>query len=99
MEGYSVRFLTRKAGILEVRRTGQGYELDLPAWESAPKALPDIVAGMRQEPAETLWREGGYSLLVYESERSEERREGKACVSTCRTRWRPSHKKNKTSTI
>jgi PhzF family phenazine biosynthesis protein len=68
MEGDSVRFLTRKAGILEVRRTGQGYELDLPAWESAPKALPDIVAGMRQEPAETLWREGGYGLLVYESE-------------------------------
>src|SRR3546814_4509988 len=68
MEGDSVRFLTRKAGILEVRRIGPGYELDLPAWESVPKALPDIVAGMRQEPAKTLWREGGYGLLVYESE-------------------------------
>src|SRR3546814_20794602 len=66
MEGDSVRFLTRKAGILEVRRIGPGYELDLPAWESVPKALPDIVAGMRQEPAKTLWREGGYGLLVYE---------------------------------
>src|SRR3546814_991756 len=68
MEGDSVRFLTRKAGILEVRRIGPGYELDLPAWESVPKALPDIVAGMRQEPAKTLWREGGYGLLVYENE-------------------------------
>src|SRR3546814_16271521 len=67
MEGDSDRFLTRKAGILEVRRIGPGYELDLPAWESVPKALPDIVAGMRQEPAKTLWREGGYGLLVYES--------------------------------
>src|SRR3546814_10630004 len=68
MEGDSVRFLTRKAGILAVRRIGPGYELDLPAWESVPKALPDIVAGMRQEPAKTLWREGGYGLLVYERE-------------------------------
>src|SRR3546814_14396033 len=68
MEGDSVRFLTRKAGILEVRRIGPGYELDLPAWASVPKALPDIVAGMRQEPAKTLCREGGYGLLVYESE-------------------------------
>src|SRR3546814_11378490 len=59
---------TSKAGILEVRRVGPGYELDLPDWESVPKALPDIVAGMRQEPAKTLWREGGYGLLVYESE-------------------------------
>src|SRR3546814_14165904 len=50
-----------------VSRIGPGYELDLPAWESVPKALPDIVAGMRQEPAKTLWREGGYGLLVYES--------------------------------
>src|SRR3546814_12601654 len=51
-----------------VSRIGPGYEQDLPAWESVPKALPDIVAGMRQEPAKTLWREGGYGLLVYESE-------------------------------
>src|SRR3546814_18354366 len=28
--------------------------------------------------------------------RSEERRVGKECVSTCRSRWPPSHKKNKT---
>src|SRR3546814_14848035 len=28
--------------------------------------------------------------------RSEERRGGKACVSTCRSRWSPSHSKKKT---
>src|SRR3546814_14670918 len=28
--------------------------------------------------------------------RSEERRVGKACVSTCRSRWSPYHKKKKT---
>src|SRR3546814_20998774 len=30
--------------------------------------------------------------------RSEERRVGKACVSTCRSRWAPSHSKNKKTT-
>src|SRR3546814_20169229 len=29
------------------------------------------------------------------SDRSEERRVGKECVSTCRSRWSPYHKKNK----
>src|SRR3546814_13483226 len=29
------------------------------------------------------------------SDRSEERRVGKECVSTCRVRWSPSHKKKK----
>src|SRR3546814_13870355 len=30
------------------------------------------------------------------SQRSEERRVGKACVSTCRSRWSPYHNKKKT---
>src|SRR3546814_12928504 len=32
-------------------------------------------------------------------ERSEERRVGKECVSTCRSRWSPSHYKKKTITL
>src|SRR3546814_13380927 len=32
------------------------------------------------------------------SERSEERRVGKECVSTCRSRWSPYHYKNKNNT-
>src|SRR3546814_11628845 len=31
--------------------------------------------------------------------RSEERRVGKECVSTCRSRWSPQHSKKKTKTI
>src|SRR3546814_13682949 len=31
------------------------------------------------------------SALIIASPRSEERRVGKACVSTCRTRWCPNH--------
>src|SRR3546814_13633826 len=32
-------------------------------------------------------------------DRSEERRVGKECVSTCRSRWSPYHKKNKLLTV
>ncbi|MBB4640443.1 PhzF family phenazine biosynthesis protein [Rhizorhapis suberifaciens] len=64
----AIRFRTRKAGILEVRRTAQGYELDLPAWESAPKDLPEVVTAMGSKPVETRWRDGGYSLLIYDNE-------------------------------
>src|SRR3546814_19364213 len=33
--------------------------------------------------------------FAWYQERSEERRVGKECVSTCRTRWPPSHKQKK----
>lgn len=64
----SVRFRTRKAGVLEVRRAGGGYELDLPAWPTSPKPLPEMAAALGGGPIETRWREGGYSLFVYGSE-------------------------------
>src|SRR3546814_3667541 len=35
------------------------------------------------------WSYGGYAAL--QSVRSEERRVGKECVSTCRSRWSPYH--------
>src|SRR3546814_17923374 len=39
-------------------------------------------------------RQGGASAC--QATRSEERRVGKECVSTCRYRWSPSHSKKKT---
>lgn len=68
MEGDRVRFRTRKAGVLEVRRASGGYELDLPAWNTEPKPLPELVAGIGGAPVETRWREGGYCLIVYGTE-------------------------------
>ena len=67
-DAQSVRFRTRKAGILEVRRAAAGYELDLPAWEMVPADRSAIGALLGSAPAESLWRDGGYSLFVYESE-------------------------------
>src|SRR3546814_7185589 len=36
-------------------------------------------------------------LALYRTKRSEERREGKECVSTCRSRWSPYHYKKNTN--
>ena len=64
----TIRFRTRKAGLLKVTRAGDGYELDLPSWPVEPRPLPEMAEAMGGKPKETLWREGGYSLFVYESE-------------------------------
>src|SRR3546814_15546992 len=50
-----------------------------------------------------LWdTETGSQLALYPNlnakDRSEERRVGKECVSTCRSRWSPYHSKKKTNT-
>jgi predicted PhzF superfamily epimerase YddE/YHI9 len=62
-----VRFRTRQAGILRVERRDGGYALDLPAWPAAPRPLPEMAAGVGGAPVATLWRDGGYAVLVYES--------------------------------
>ena len=66
-EDHSVRFATRKAGVLEVSRDGQSYLLALPAWTVEPKPLPDIAAAMGGNVIETHWRDGGYAILLYQS--------------------------------
>ena len=63
-----VRFRTRKAGILEVARAGEGYELALPAWAPSPKPLPEIVAALGLAGAvETLWQPARYAVVVLEN--------------------------------
>lgn len=65
----AIRFRTRCAGVLTVSRANSGYELALPAWAPSPKALPNVVAALGIENVvETLWREGGYGVIVLESE-------------------------------
>lgn len=63
-----VTFRTRKAGILSVARAGAGYELALPAWAPSPRPMPEIVAALGVEAVETLWREGGYRVVVVADE-------------------------------
>jgi PhzF family phenazine biosynthesis protein len=64
-----VTFRTRKVGILEVARDGDGYALALPAWRATPKPLPDLLAGLGLDRAmETLWHEHRYALVIVEDE-------------------------------
>ncbi|KQN06664.1 PhzF family phenazine biosynthesis protein [Sphingobium sp. Leaf26] len=65
IDGDVIRFRTRHAGILTVTRDGGGYALSLPAWDMAPKPLPDLAAGLGGQPVETHWRDGGYALFFY----------------------------------
>lgn len=63
-----VRFRTRKAGILEVARAGEGYELALPAWSPSPKPLPEIVAALGvANVVETFWHPARYCVIVLET--------------------------------
>lgn len=66
-----IRFRTRKAGLLEVARAGDGYALSLPAWAPSPRPLPDIVAALEIDPAsvvETLWHDHHYGVVVLRDE-------------------------------
>src|SRR3546814_16144641 len=59
---------------------------------------------MLGRPGQGAWQGGGQSTAClalaegFETARSEERRVGKACVSTCRPRWSPYISKKKTKT-
>jgi PhzF family phenazine biosynthesis protein len=63
-----IRFRTRRAGLLEVARDGDGYAMSLPAWKPAPKPLPEVLAALGCTARETLWHPGGYALIVLDSE-------------------------------
>jgi PhzF family phenazine biosynthesis protein len=52
LEGERVRFRTRKAGLLEVRRAGDRYELDLPETLVAPAEQPELLQALRTPGAE-----------------------------------------------
>ena len=63
----AVTFRTRQAGILEVARQGDGYDLALPAWGPSTKPLPEIAAALGIEsPVATLWHARGYALVIVE---------------------------------
>jgi predicted PhzF superfamily epimerase YddE/YHI9 len=64
----SVRFRTRLAGVLEVRRQGAAYELALPAIPVAPAQLPDALAALGGAKPLSVWRNPDhYNVFIYES--------------------------------
>ena len=69
--GERVTFRTRKSGILEVRREGDGYEVGLPATRSVPGTSDEAAALMGGNPV-AIYRPQGkdirYHIFLYETE-------------------------------
>jgi PhzF family phenazine biosynthesis protein len=64
----TVRFRTRKAGVLEVRRLGQGYELALPAIATERGDFTAAAEALGAAPRE-VWRSPDrYNVFLYASE-------------------------------
>src|SRR3546814_15126339 len=82
-------------GVADRERLGERImERDVGAAEIAHRigAVDTVRAAMRGQPLVHL---AAVPRLVLHRPRSEERRVGKECVSTCRSRWSPYHYKNK----
>ena len=64
--GERVRFRTRKAGVLEVRRDGTGYALALPAIHAEPGERSEAVPLLGRAQPSRSWRHpDGYTVLLY----------------------------------
>ena len=63
----TVRFRTRKAGILTVRRDGQDYAMDLPSYPPEPVEHPAFVAALGCDVEAVLRHPNGYLLAVLAS--------------------------------
>lgn len=62
-----VRFRTRKAGVLEVAREGDGYAMALPAYPPAPAQVPGLLDALGVDRGEVLRHPNGYDLTVLDS--------------------------------
>lgn len=63
-----IRFRTRRAGILEMRRSWEGYELALPAIHTCHATWPEAANLLGAAPLE-IWRHAdGYAIFLFESE-------------------------------
>lgn len=69
--GGRVTFRTRKSGVLEVVKTGEGYELALPAIATAPDTAANQAEAIRllgAEPMEVFRSALGYNVYLFENE-------------------------------
>ena len=66
--GDRVTFRTRKAGVLEVRRSDAGYELALPVIPTEKGEWPEAVELLGAEPSEVWLNPERYGIYLFESE-------------------------------
>ena len=67
-DGHAIRFRTRKASILQVRRTTAGYELALAAISVDPAEWTEAAELLGPPPRSTWSHPSGYWLFVYSDE-------------------------------
>ncbi len=61
----TVRFRTRKAGVLQVSRESGGYALSLPAYPPQPASFDEAVRLLGAAPEEIASHAGGYHIFRY----------------------------------
>ncbi len=66
--GERVTFRTRKAGVLEVRRSAAGYELALPAIPTAPGEFAEAAALLGAQPEEVWLSPDRYGIYLFGTE-------------------------------
>lgn len=66
-ESEAVTFRTRNAGVLEVHRFGEGYELALPVIATEPGEWPEAVRLIGGTPCEVRRSRDRYNVLVYQT--------------------------------
>ena len=66
--GDAVTFRTRRSGVLEVRRAGEGYELALPAISTAEGAPAGAAATLGDVPLEERSNPDGYAIFRFADE-------------------------------
>src|SRR3546814_15081957 len=84
--------IERSGRNLQRRRIVERIEIDAPRLEMGAGLIEAFDAASAAE--EMIGRAGAEAIAdqpVFPTERSEERRVGKECVSTCRSRWSPYH--------
>src|SRR3546814_15836097 len=99
--GYQAQFSPDKTLMALGVEDGAGYVKQVWLYQPASGRLvvasPRTHQGKIEQPADIadvdLWIWGRDGRLYVRAYRSEERRVGKECGSTCRSRWSPDHKK------
>src|SRR3546814_11416456 len=84
----ALAFITGDAGLCEIGHDGAGFAFDCETPRHSVFLAPHALANRLVTNGEyrEFIAEGGYRNPLL---RSEERRVGKECVSTCRSRWSP----------
>ncbi len=63
-----VAFRTRKSGTLEVQKSGEGYEVALPAIKTEPRPHPEAVKLLGAEPLLVHRNDSLYNIFLFENE-------------------------------